>query len=780
MSQDTQVIEKRVKSTVIRRRKEIVAPPPVEVKKSAELVSKVDKVDTQAEPLEEKKEGAKAAPVVVSPEADGSHGPAQKQVSAESKQADKEKTTPTAPKTTSEKNILPVIPSILTAEEEEEQKKPKYKKVVKKKEEEIEVDLEGVGKVASITQLTRLAHVERIERVFQPSRLGKRKKVITKRGFKKTPLTIAKAAKRVVEMDKVISVSELAHAMGVKAAGVIAKLMAMGMMATINSEIDFDAASLVAHEFQFEVKSITFDETKILDENVLGVHLTARPPVVTVMGHVDHGKTSLLDAIRKTKVTEGEAGGITQHIGAYTVTMTSGPKASSKITFLDTPGHEAFTAMRARGAKATDIVILVVAADDGIMPQTIESIDHAKAAGVPIVVAVNKIDKPEANIDRVKRQLAEQGLSPEEWGGETLYALVSAKKKEGIDDLLEKVLLQAEVLELQADPIAKAKGIVIEARLDRFRGPVATVLIQQGTLKGGEVLVAGGVWGRVRAMTNYRGESVLEAGPSEAVEILGIDGVPLASDIFHAVADEATAREISEHRLESSRDKKQGAVSKVSLEDLFSKIQQGDVKELDIILKTDVQGSYEAVSEALKKLSTEKVRLKIIHGAVGGITESDVLLAAASGAIVFGFNVRPETNAMKVAQREMIQIKLYKIIYEMVNDVKLAMQGLLAPTKKEIYLGRAQVRQTFAVSKIGTVAGCFVVDGKIHRGAEVRLLRDNIVVCEGKISSLKRFKDDAREVLENYECGIGIEGYHDIKPGDVIEAFDVELMKTEL
>ncbi len=754
MSQDsTQVVEKRVKSTVIRRRKEIVvAPPEEEIKVPAKKEAVSPVVLSQAAVKPVKEEAQKSVP---------HEGPAV---------VISEKKTPSV------EIPLTILPGTELTVEDEEEKKSKYKKIVKKKEGELEVDLEGVGKIATITQLTRLAHVDRVERVFEPSKSVKKKKIISRKGLKKTPLTITKAAKRIVEMDRTIRVGDLAHAIGVKAAGVIGKLMNMGMMATINSELDLDTATLVAHEFQFEVKNVAFDETRILEEGKQeDILVFPRPPVVTVMGHVDHGKTSLLDAIRRTNVTEGEAGGITQHIGAYTVELPKG-----KITFLDTPGHEAFTAMRARGAKVTDIVILVVAADDGLMPQTLESIDHAKAAQVPIVVAVNKIDKPEANVERVKRQLSEQGLAPEEWGGETQYALVSAKQKTGIDELLEKVLLQAEILELKAPQVGRAKGVVIEARLDRQRGPVSTVLIQQGTLKVGDVLVAGPYWGKVRAMINDWGTQVDQALPSEAVELLGLEAVPSASDVFHVVEDEQKAREICEHRKNALQPDRGTAPVKVSLEDLFSKIQQGKVRELAVLIKTDVHGSLEAVSESLKKLSTPKVQVKIIHGGVGGITESDVLLSAASRAIIIGFNVRPETKAIKVAQTEQVQIKLYKIIYDMVNDVKLAMEGLLAPTRKETYLGRAEVRQTFTVSKVGTVAGCMVVDGKISRSAEIRLLRDNVVVHEGKIASLKREKDDAREVQENLECGIAIEGYQDIKQGDVIEAYQVELIKTEL
>jgi len=785
MAQDqTQVVEKRVKSTIIRRRKEVVATPeevpppePQKVEAVEEAPPVVEVAPVEAAPKKvvqvEEKKPVKEVAAPVRESSGPMFGP--RQIVTVQRQP----LVPSTPAASTEaKPALKVLPGTeLTPDEGEGDSKNKYKKIVKKREGGIEVDLEGVGKVSSITQLTRLAHVERIDRVFQPDKLGKRKKVIARKGIKRTPITLMKAEKRVVEMDKSIRVADLAHQMGVKASAVIAKLMGMGMMATINSELDLDTATLVVHEFQYEIKSIAFDEKKALGAEVQEdpANLKPRPPIVTVMGHVDHGKTSLLDAIRSANVAEGEAGGITQHIGAYTVSLPKG-----KITFLDTPGHEAFTAMRARGAKVTDIVILVVAADDGIMPQTVESIDHAKAAGVPIVVAVNKIDRPEANQDRVKRQLSEHALVPEDWGGETQFAPVSAKQKTGINELLEKVLLQAEILDLKANPDGKAKGVVIEAQLDRARGPVATLLVQQGTLKAGDIIVAGPAWGRVKAMTNYRGEVATEATPSQAVEVLGLDAVPSASDEFHAVADEQVAREVVEHRQNEIRSQKMAQASKVSLENIFDQIKEGEIKELAVVLKTDVHGSLEAVGEAIRKLSTEKVKVKLIHSGVGGINESDVLLSSASKAIIVGFNVRPETNAIKTAQSEGVQIKLYKIIYDMVNDVKLAMQGLLTPNRVEKYLGRAEVRQAFTVSKVGTIAGCMVVDGKILRSGEVRLLRDNVVIYEGKISSLKRFKDDAREVLQNFECGIGIEGYNDIKDGDVIEAFEVELVQPEL
>jgi len=503
--------------------------------------------------------------------------------------------------------------------------------------------------------------------------------------------------------------------------------------------------------------------------------LETRPPVVTIMGHVDHGKTSLLDALRTTNVTAGEAGGITQHIGAYDVEL-----QGKKITFLDTPGHEAFTSMRSRGAKVTDIVILVVAADDGVMPQTKEAINHAKAAEVPILVAINKIDKPDANPDRVKQELTEFELVPEDWGGDTIFVEVSAKNKTNLDQLLEMILLQAEVMDLKANAEKRGKGIIIEARLDRGRGPVATVLVQEGTLKIGSPIVTGVHFGRVRTMTDDRGRPVEEAGPSVPVEVTGISGVPEAGDTLHAVEDEKVAKEVASHRQQKLREAELAQSSKISLDQLYARIQEGAAEELKVILKGDVQGSVEAVKDSLLKLSTGACKLVVIHSAVGGITESDVSLASASDAIVLGFNVRPEAKAANLAENDGVDIRLYNIIYDAVADIRNAMEGLLAPTFKEKELGRAEVRDTFAVSKVGTIAGCYVVDGKAVRNAKARLVRDSVVIWQGKISSLKRFKDDAKEVNSGYECGIGLENFNDVKVGDFIEFYELEEVKTLL
>jgi translation initiation factor IF-2 len=595
---------------------------------------------------------------------------------------------------------------------------------------------------------------------------------------KKTEVTVPRASKRVIRISEVITVGDLARQMGVKASDVLKKLIDMGMMATINQSLDHDTAALVASEFEYQVENVAIDVEQMLEAaEAEGGEATLAPraPVVTMMGHVDHGKTSLLDAIRSTEVAAGEAGGITQHIGAYTVEVNG-----RQVTFLDTPGHEAFTAMRARGAKVTDIVILVVAADDGVMPQTVEAINHARAAEVSIIVAMNKIDKADANPDRVEQELANHGLAPEKWGGDTIVVPVSAKTREGVPQLLEMILLQADVLELRANAGRQAKGTIVEARLDRGRGPVATVLVQEGTLRPGDVFVCGTEHGRVRAMVNDRGQRIELAGPSTPVEILGLGGVPEAGDTFVAVENDQKARQVAEHRRGKQREAEMAKTAKVSLDELYQQVQSGEVKELKVVLKADVQGSAEATAEALGRLSTDDVRVNIIHGAVGGITESDVLLAAASNAVIIGFNVRPEPKAAGLAEREGVDIRLYTIIYEAINDVRDALEGLLEPTYQEKILGRAEVRQVFNISGVGAVAGCFVTDGKVVRGAKARLLRDHVVVHDGRVGTLRRFKDDVREVVGGYECGIALENYSDVKSGDVIEAYEVEEIARRL
>lgn len=586
----------------------------------------------------------------------------------------------------------------------------------------------------------------------------------------------AKAIKRRVEMEESITVAELAKAMGVKASEVIKKLIGLGVMATINQPLDYDTAALVASEFDYEVRKVGFVEEDVLKPIPdKPEDLKPRPPVVTVMGHVDHGKTSLLDAIRHTNVIATEAGGITQHIGAYHVTLDKG-----NIVFLDTPGHEAFTAMRARGAQVTDVVILIVAADDGVMDQTREAINHAKEAGVPIVVAINKIDKPNANPERVKRQLAELGLVPEEWGGETLYAEISAKNKIGIEDLLELVLLQAEMLELKANPDKPARGVVIEARLDKGRGPVATVLVKEGTLKVGDHFVCGLHYGKVRAMFNDRGEAVSEAGPSMPVEIQGISGVPDAGDQFVVVENEKIAKEVSQHRQQKQREAALVKMAGVSLENIYEKFKEGEVKELKLILKADVQGSVEALKESLAKLGTDEIKVNIIHASTGAITESDILLASASHAIVIGFNVRPSAKVMDLAQKEKVDVRYYNVIYRLLNDIKDAMSGMLEPEYEEKVIGEAEIRQIFKVPKVGMVAGCYVTNGKIERNVKVRILRDGVVVYNGKLASLKRFKEDVREIAAGYECGMSFENFQDIKVGDIVEAYVVEEIKRTI
>lgn len=569
-----------------------------------------------------------------------------------------------------------------------------------------------------------------------------------------------------------IVVSELATRLKVTVSDVIKKLMGLGVMASINETIDFDTASLVAEEFNAKVEKeviITIEERLIDDSDDDNENVEERCPVVVVMGHVDHGKTSILDRIRNAHVTASEAGGITQHIGAYQVKY-----QGKDITFLDTPGHEAFTSMRARGANITDIAILVVASDDGIMPQTIESINHAKAAGVTLIVAINKIDKEGANPERVKQELTEHGIVCEEWGGDTICVPVSAKTGEGIEELLENILLVAEVKELKANPNRLAKGTVIEAKLDKGRGPVATVLVQNGTLNQGDVIIAGTSVGRVRVMTNDKGLTVKKAGPSVPVEITGLAEVPSAGDTFNAVEDEKLARELVEQRKHEAKQEQFKSYQKVTLDNLFSQIEQGEIKELPIIVKADVQGSVEAVKQSLEKLSNNEVRVKVIHGAVGAVSESDVMLASVSNAIIVGFNVRPDPVASESAERDGVDIRLYRIIYDAIDEITTAMKGMLAPKFREVQLGRAEVRNVFKISNVGQIAGSYVLDGKISRNAEIRVVRDGIVICEDKIDSLKRFKDDAKEVASGFECGIGLTKFNDIKEGDILEAFIME------
>jgi translation initiation factor IF-2 len=592
--------------------------------------------------------------------------------------------------------------------------------------------------------------------------------------MQKLQLEIAKKAPVKVQIPDEIAVGELASRMKKTGAEVVRQLIKLGVMASVSDVIDYDTAALVAMELGCKVEReivVTIEEQLIDDHEDTDDELQPRAPVVVVMGHVDHGKTSLLDRIRKANVASGEAGGITQHIGAYRVFVKDSP-----ITFLDTPGHEAFTAMRARGAMVTDIAILIVAADDGIMPQTVESINHAKAAGIPVIVAINKIDVPGANPEKIKQQLTEYEMVPEEWGGDTIVCPISAKTGEGIENLLEMVVLTAEMQELRANPNRAAKGTVIEARLDKGRGPVMTVLVQNGTLHQGDIIIAGTAVGRVRVMTNDKGEKVSEAGPSVPVEITGMSEVPNAGDTFNSVADERMARTLVEQRKQEKKDASAQNV-KVSLEDLFSRIQQGEIKDLNIIVKADVQGSAEAIKQSLEKLSNEEVRVKVIHSAVGAISESDVMLAATSGAIIVGFNVRPDNAARDNAARSNVDIRMYRVIYDCINEIEAAMKGMLAPKYREAVIGHAEVRQVYKVSHVGTVCGCYVQDGKIQRNCSVRVVRDGIVVHEGQLASLRRFKDDVKEVASGYECGMSVEKFNDIKEGDIIEAFVMEEVK---
>jgi translation initiation factor IF-2 len=614
----------------------------------------------------------------------------------------------------------------------------------------------------------------------RPGGPPRKKMVAAGKKIKQTQITTPAEHKRVIKMGEAIAVSDLAQRMGVKGNEIIKKLWGLGMMGvTINQNIDIDTASLIAQDFGYQIESTAFREEEVIatESEDAPEDLLPRAPVVTVMGHVDHGKTSLLDSIRKANVAGGEAGGITQHIGAYKVHTGGGD-----VVFLDTPGHEAFTAMRARGAKMTDIVVLVVAADDGPMPQTIEAINHARAAEVPIVVAINKVDKPGANPQQIRTQLMQHNLVPEEFGGDTIFVDVSAKTKQGIDKLLEMLALQAEVLELRANPKKAARGHVVEARLDRARGAISTILVEEGTLRVGDLVVSGEVSGKIRAMLGDKGQQITEAGPSTPVEVLGLDGVSEAGELFNVVTDEKAAKSLVEHRRDQRR-KKEATVhsgGRVSLENILDKIREGEVKEVKIVLKADVQGSVEAIAAALRALSTAAVGVNVIQSGVGGITESDVQLAKASAAVVIGFNVRPAGKSQSMAEQEGVDIKLYQVIYDAIDDVKKAMVGMLAPVSREKALGKVEVRQVFNITKVGTIAGCFVTEGKVNRKAQVRLVRDSVVVYTGKLASLKRFKDDASEVAQGYECGLSIEGYQDLKVGDIIEAFEIETVAATL
>ncbi|HEY4186132.1 MAG TPA: translation initiation factor IF-2 [Polyangia bacterium] len=618
------------------------------------------------------------------------------------------------------------------------------------------------------------------QRPGQPGPWAPKKRVAAAgKKSKKTEITTPAEHKRVVRMGDTIQVSDFAQKMGIKGKEIIKRLWALGMMGVnINHDIDHDTATLIANEFGYQIESTAFNEDEVLADSQnedAPEDLVPRAPVVTIMGHVDHGKTSLLDAIRKANVAAGEAGGITQHIGAYKVHSERGD-----VVFLDTPGHEAFTAMRARGAQMTDIVVLVVAADDGPMPQTIEAINHAKEAKVPIIVAINKIDKPGANPDLIRNKLSEHQLVSEEWGGDTIFVNVSAKTKQGVDKLLEMLALQAEVLELRANPKRAAKGHVVEARLDRSRGPISTLLVEEGTLRVGDLVVAGEMSGKIRAMLNDKGQNITEAPPSTPVELLGLDGVPDAGEIFNVVTDEKDAKTLVEHRRDSRRRKENTGPARVSLENILDKIKVGEIKEVKIVLKADVQGSAEAVASSLSNLSTPEVRVNVISSGVGGITESDVSLAKASSAVIIGFNVRPTGKTQPLAEQEGVEIKLYQVIYEAIDDVKKAMLGMLAPVLREKVVGKVEIRKIFNIPKAGTIAGSFVTEGKVSRKSQVRLIRDSAVVYTGRIGSLRRLKDDASEVAAGYECGLTIENYNDVREGDTLEVFEIESIAPTL
>jgi len=813
---EKEVVEKRVNPTVIRRRTrtleikpEPIPPPPV-------IVQPVI-IEEKVLKLAEEKREAEVKPYEEAAEKKAVKKEAKPQIKvARGRKKTEEITEPT---------IIPVVPIEVKAEAKEPispkppegvrrphvigvevQKRPEVKKEAEEPEEIAPKKVEAkfalgeevtekekifglpgkkkaFGKKRRIIE-ERMLVVEKEEleglpekeleigaRAFKPIR----KKIVLKIP-KKTEITVPKPIKRIIRIAEVISVADLAKRMGIKAGDLIKKLMEMGVFVNINQFIDADVASLVASEFSYEVEKVSLERRDLLERKEdLPEQLKPRPPVVTIMGHVDHGKTLLLDAIRKTNVAEGEAGGITQHIGAYDVQLENG-----HVVFIDTPGHEAFTAMRARGAQVTDVVVLVVAADDGVMPQTKEAIDHARAAKVPMVVAINKIDKSNANQEKVKKDLADYGLIPEQWGGNTLFAEVSAKQKSGIKELLELILLQAEVLELKANPDKSARGIIVEAKLDKGRGPVATILVQEGTLKAGDAFIAGSQYGRVRAMLNDRGLKIEEARPSSPVEVVGFTDVPEAGETFIVVSEERMAKQIGLYRQEKIREKELSKLSKVSLEDLYERIKKGEVKELNVIIKADVQGSIEAVKEALRKLATDVVKVNILHDGVGGITETDVNLASASNAIIIGFNVRPGPKAQTLAEQERVDIRTYSIIYDAVDDIKKALEGLLEPTYKEHLLGRVEVIALFNIHKVGQVAGGLVVDGKVVKGSHARLLRDNVVIYDGRISSLKRFKEDAKDCAQGLECGIKIEDFNDVKLGDIIESYEIEEVRPRL
>jgi len=775
-AEEKKVKEKPVKAAKPAKKIVLEAKPVSEVKPPAEK-----KPVPQIKPVPEVKptpEAKRAIPVKeIQPE---KIKPAEKKpldIPKETVQPKEVKQIEEEPPVTTEEEVTPGVeePAITLPEEEAELKVPdRFKKEIEP--EKVEKLLKAKPQMQRAFQAIRKIETKKWHDTKTFKRQGKDK--FSPKEDQKPQLQQVIARKKTLKLREGSTVKEFADLISVKISDVMKKFMELGYMTTINQPVDIDAALLVAEGFGTKLEVMPVEEEFVAEEGGEGEDLSKlvpRPPVVTIMGHVDHGKTSLLDAIRSTKVTATEAGGITQHIGAYKVTL-----KGKEIVFLDTPGHEAFTALRARGAKVTDVVVLVVAADDGVMPQTVEAINHAKAANVAIIVAINKIDKPEANIQKVKTELAEHGILSEDWGGQNIFAEVSAKKRIGIEHLLEMILLQAEVMELKANPDKMAKGTIIEAKIDRGRGPVATVLVQSGKLQIGDIFLAGTSVGKVRALIDDTGKRIQKAGPSTPVEVIGFPEVPTAGDVFSAVEDEKRARQIALTRLQKQKLAAMAKERKLTLDDLYAKIKEGAIKELNIIIKGDVQGSVEAIHGAFDNLAHPQVKVRVIHASVGGINESDVMLAAASNAIIIGFNVRPESKASHTAEKEGVDIRLYTIIYEAIEDVKKALEGMLEPTLKEKILGRVEVRQTFQVSRVGTIAGCYVLEGSISRASDgIRIIRDNIVIYTGKLSSLKRFKDDVKEVQSGYECGITIENYNDIKVGDIFENYIIEKIATK-
>lgn len=775
------LVERRRGSRVIRRRKKIVIPEPEEEKEAAPAAEEPAEAQPQPE-----------IPVSSEPaEAEALQAPG-----AES-EAVPEEALEVAPPSVAEVEVpqkddieakpeTPPEPEKVI-EEAEDKDKPKPKKKARKSK-PLKEEVHDEETLEQLKRAFRTKVPSRKEYVVQNKRpklrqnfdgAGRNRGAYPADGqdARALPASPAHTSKRNIKVGETVVVSDLAKMMSVKALEVAKKLITMGTGATINQSIDSETAELVADEFGFNVTIERFVEEDLLfdQEESQDEEKAPRPPVVTVMGHVDHGKTTLLDSIRETDVVAGEAGGITQHIGAYAVKI-----KDSTIVFVDTPGHEAFTSMRARGASITDIVILVVAADDGVMPQTIEAVNHAKAAGVPILVAINKVDKEGADIEKIRRELSEVGLISEQWGGDTLFAEISAKKKKGISELLELVLLQADILELSASPDKRANGVVVEAELDKGRGAVSTVIVKEGTLRIGDCVVSGIHSGKIRALTDDKGKAVKSIGPSLPVKIMGLSGVAEAGERFHVVKDEKTARDVTSHRQNELRAHKVTAAPKLSLEDLFSSIESEKAKELALIIKADTQGSVEALRDSVEKLSTEKCRVKIVHSGAGGINETDVVLASASNAVVIGFNVRPDANALRISEKEGVSLELHSIIYDVVNRIKSAMEGLLEPIRREVVVAHMDVRELFHVSRVGTIAGCMVSDGKVSRDNSIRVVRDGTVVFDGKVSSLRRFKEDVREVSSGYECGITIENFNDVKQGDVFELYKFEEIKQEL